>query len=301
MELINHSTAELKFPKVEWSILRSPSDHEDLFLLGAKVGSEIFAWSSTGSSPKSSSTKSNVLLLDSDGSELEAYFLWMRTSFASQKPNDAEWISILKTLENHFKHDISKQPLNANLVQAMKIAGLEPHLGVLATRERFRFLNENEIRFLYEKKWDPSSFELFENLTPEIRYSFLKAIVKFGISATQARESTNHILMLTRKLGEKGVLTLLANDYMNGDELRLGLIRMAQPELYQMSQTRIEKLRSLGTPPRTSVFGDPNFESDSLKITHNPKSIKDFELFKAWVANPETSERFKDLFEVYKQ
>jgi hypothetical protein len=92
---------------------------------------------------------------------------------------------------------------------------------------------------------------------------------------------------------------VLGGAFNNAEEFRMALFRTAQPELATLSQRRIELLRSLGAPPRSSVFADPSFESEIIKITHNPRKLVDFELFKQWIADPATTEKIRALLEIY--
>ena len=101
---------------------------------------------------------------------------------------------------------------------------------------------------------------------------------KPGQHGDQAKEALNFVMILFKKMGEKTVRTVLASTQKTAEEFRMALMRTAQPELSALSQKRIEMLRALRVPARTSIYGDPAFESDLLKITHTPRKLADFEV-----------------------
>ncbi len=274
----------------------------DLFLWAAKVEGKLWAWHPRGSdidSATPSTQKVRVLVLDTDGHELAAHGLYLKTIFTALPAHDVEWAVALQVLTDRLNYQAAEQGLPRYWKEALEACGLEPHLGILAQRGRYGFLNEAEQRHLAEKRWDLATFEMLESMAPPVRTAFLTAIQKWNLSAQQTKEALNFAMILAKKISEKAALSVLANPFKNAEEFRMALFRTAQPELATLSQKRIEMLRNLMLPPRSSVYGDPAFESDLLKITHTPRKMSDFESFKYWVADPETTEKLKQLLEIY--
>lgn len=309
MELHALELAALHLPRTEWKWVRAAvhfttvKSAADSFLWGAIVDGKVWAWHPRGNDldveGATSDAKVRVLVLKTDGSELEAFGLYLKTTFTAQPAQDIEWVIALKVISERLGFNPAERGLPPHWKEALEACGLEPHLGVLAQRARFSFLNDDEQKLIFEKRWDPSSLELAPSLTAETRKVFLEAARKWNLTAATAKESLNYALMLTKKMGEKTALNVLRNPFKNAEEFRTALFRTAQPELATLSQKRIEMLRGLKVPSRSSVFGDPSFESDLLKITHTPRKLSDFEAFKQWVSEPETTEKIRELLEIY--
>lgn len=303
---------DLYFPRGEWQWLRHPLRYEaespDSFVWGVKLSTgRIVAWNRNGSDFENGFTgmKVRTLLLEpalplkDSNEELVAFGLYLKTSFEYSSPIDVEWTAALSVLERHFNYSVSRNGFPPYWKEALKAAGLEPHLGVLASRNRYLFLNHKERQTLFDKRWELASFELLETLLPALREALLDCLLQWNLSSGQAKEAVNLVGILERKFGEKSALKILKSNFKSAEEFRTTLMRTAQPELAFLSQSRIDQLRSLQLPPRTSVFGDPSFEKDGIKITHSPRSISDFQEFKEWVENPEILQKIKALLEIY--
>ncbi|HRK01439.1 MAG TPA: hypothetical protein PLH57_02140 [Oligoflexia bacterium] len=309
LQLQYHSLVELNFPNREWMWLRKPvlpseqtTGAPDFYLLGVKCDQRSFVWTRNGAAltdtNQGASITVPVLFFKPVDDELTAYLTYVKTAFQAVQPLEVEWVRVLKTLKEQFQVDLAKG-IPALLAATLANAGLEAHLGVLANRAKYTFLTSLELEFLYEKKWDPSVFELFESISVELREAALKALQTWSISAANAKDLLQSLLFLSRKTSAETAIKILSSTYKTGDDLRIAIFHSAQPELARLSRERIERLRALSVPPRTSVFGDPSFESDQLKISHNPKTIGDFEAFKQWVSDPTTTERLRQLLEIY--
>lgn len=306
-------SSQLQFPENDWHWLRQNSTFDPadpaFFLYGLVLqkpekqeGSGLLAWHPKGGAvhfEASAVYKIPVLILKSSVTPVEAFLLYIQTTFNAMPPLEVEWVYVLKMLQEHFGYDLSNQGIPAPLARTLRASGFESHLSVLATRARFLFLNYDELKFLYQKRWDPSVFELLESLGREIRTAFLKAIASKNVSSGNAKEALQSTVYLVKKLGDHAALKLLTAQYKSAEDLQVALFHTAQPELARLSQTRIERLRALSAPPRTSVFGDPSFESDQIKITHTPRSIGDFDTFKNWIADPQTTEKLRQLLDIY--
>ncbi|MBI2605913.1 MAG: hypothetical protein HYW49_07520 [Deltaproteobacteria bacterium] len=303
----------LHFPASEWTWLRKPVPFEsapDFFLWAAPIArsDRLWAWHPLGGGVTGAVTGADpdqaipfLVPAGEEISELEAFGLYLKTTFTARAPQEAEWIAALKTLSEHFHHDVARDGLPPYFADAMKAAGLEPHLGALAGRERFRFLDRAELEFLFERRWDPSCLELLESMPAETRRLAVEAIARWNLTAQQSKEICGGIVSVLRKLGEKAARTLLTGNYGSPEEFRATLSRTAQPELFALSEARIQKLRDLKAPPRTSVYSDPSFENDAIKITHTPRGIADIEYFKEWISDPAVLEKFRALFAIYEQ
>lgn len=314
MELHKVEVAALHFPHKEWRGLR-PLVHlstvkaaPDGFLWGARVGDALWAWHPYGYAIDTEGLKADarvrVLLLNSDQSdqsELEAHALYLKTIYAASAAQDAEWVAALQVLDDRLGWNPAEKGLPKWWKEALEACGLEPHLGVLAQRQRYTFLNLTELKLVFDKRWDLSTFDLLETLSPFIRDKFVQTMIRWGLSAGHTKEALNFTLILVRKMGEKTAKTILDNPFKNVDEFRTGLFRVAQPELASLAQKRIELLRTMNLPPRCSVFGDPSFENDVIKVTHMPRKLVDFDRFKDWVNDPETADKMRELLEIYEQ
>lgn len=311
MQLLEVSASEISFYHSKWnfdsySFLDNSTELKNDFLIGCKINGEskIVAFGRSGFyfPNLGKSTKIQILILDSDLSEIEAFGNFLRFSFASPKvPLEAEWVKILKVYKEYFKLDLAKDGIPPHLMQILKQCQLEPHLGVLTNRARFQFLTFEELNFLTNKKWDPACFELFEAMPSELRAALFTIAKHESMTAQLMKEISNNALTISKKLSLKAALTLLQSPKQILDDIRVSLFRTAQPELYSMSEERIQKLRALKAPPRTIVFGDPSFETDGIRITHTPRNIQDFERFKNWIENEEIADQFKSIFEFYHQ
>ncbi len=307
MQLLEVSANQITFPHSRWhfntSLFQSTFSEKDSdFLIGCKTENQIFTFGRLGQSYKELPQKINVLLIDTNQTEIDAFGMFLKYTFQTPKvPLEAEWAKILKIYKEHFNLDLSKDGIPPHLLTTLRQCGLEPHLGVLTNKARFQFLSFEELHFLIEKKWDPTSFELFETMPAELRSALFQIAHHDSMSAQLTKEFANHSLTITRKLSLKAALTLLQSPKQNIDDIRTSLFRTAQPELYSMSEERIQKLRGLKAPARTVVFGDPSFESDGIRITHTPRNLQDLELFKSWIDNDEIMEKFKSIFEFYQQ
>jgi hypothetical protein len=301
---------ELYFPRAEWQWLRpavhyptQPSQSPDAFVWAANVNGKLWAWHPKGTSLSNAfpGMKTRVLVLETDGSELAAHGLYLKTTFENTPGLDIEWVCALDVAATRLGVDLSspQAKLPPFWPEALKANGLEAHLGVLAQRARFRFLRPSERQLVFDKKWDLSVFELVETMEPGLRDLLAQAVRKWNLTAAQAKDAANQIMMLTRKVGEKAARTLLSGTFKGAEEFRVALHHTAQPELAILTQKRIDMLRGLHLPPRCSVFGDPTFEKDVLKITHSPRNIGDFEEFKEWVSDPEVLAKIKALLEIY--
>lgn len=304
MKSHQHSFEALYFPRKEWQWLRTSSRYEDApdsFVWTAKVQGQNWAWSPRGGSLSNSfdGMKLNAIELETDGSELAAYGLYLKTSFIASPPQDIEWTNAIDVLEKRIGWSLASKGLAPHWKEALQNAGLEPHTGTLAQRAKYLSLTAEERQFCFDKRWDASCFDLFGALTQPVRTATLEAIRRLQVNGNHAKDVSNFALILSKRAGEKAALDLLTRPFKNADELRLSLFRVAQPELARLSDERIDKLRRLHLPPRTSVFGDPTFEKDILKITHTPRSAMDWENFKEWVERPEILEKIKDLLDLY--
>ena len=308
MELQTVDLASLHFPRTEWKWLRasaryptSPETAPDAFLWAARVGDALWAWHPEGSdlSTGFAGMKTRVLILATDGSEIAAHGLYLKTSFFTKSARDVEWVAALDVLAQRLGVDLAQKGLSLYWREALEASGLEAHLGILAQRGRYMFLTQSERQVLFDKNWDLSTFEMLETVNVELRGHLIEAIRRWNLTAANAKEAINNVMMMTRKLGEKAAITMVTGQFKSTEEFRVSLMRMAQPELAQLSQKRLETLRSLHMPARTSVFGDPTFEKDVLKITHTPRNIGDFESFKQWVEDPELTEKMRELLEIY--
>lgn len=308
MELQTLELSSLHFPRAEWKWLRpsvryptNPDTAPDAFLWAARVGEQLWAWHPSGGDLTTGfkGMRTRVLILKTDGSELAAHGLYLKTTFSVQPALDVEWVAALDVLTNRLRFDPASGGLAPYWHEALEASKLEPHLGVLAQRGRFVFLNDAERQLVFDKRWDLSTLELLETLSTDIRAAFVTAARQWNLTASTAKEAISHTAMLNRKLGDKAAAKLLASQFKSAEEFRLSMLRMAQPELAQLSQKRIELLRGLHLPPRTSVYGDPSFEKDVLKITFTPRTTGDFEAFKEWVENPVLSDKIRELLEIY--
>lgn len=307
MQLQTLDLTSLHFPREEWKWLR-PSvrfatdikQAPDAFLWATRVAEKLWAWhpSGAGLNNDPAGLKSRVLVLDTDGTELEAHGLYLKTAFAWQKAHDTEWVAALAVLNLRLNHDIA-QTLPPHWGSALESCGLAQHLGPLAQRGRYAFLSQAELQLLFDKGWDLATFELFETMSAELRTSLLAAVQHWNLSASMTKETANYVIMLSRKLGEKAALSMVNGKFKSVEEFRSGVMRMAQPELAHLSQKRLELLRGLHLPPRTSVFGDPSFEKDMLKLTHTPRNTGDFEAFKQWINDPALLVKVRELLEIY--
>lgn len=306
LQILDYS--ELYFPRKEWRWLRPSVRYSadlnsapDSFVWAAHVQGKLWAWHPRGADIESlqPATKVRVLVLKTDGSELQAHGLYLKTAFTSASAQDVEWVSAIQVLIERFQLDLANSGLPFFWKEALEASGLEPHLGVLAQRSRYVFLTDDERQLIFDRRWDMASLELLETMNLEVRKNLTAALRKWNLSANQSKEAANYVLILFKKLGEKAVFTVLGGNYKNAEEFRLALLRTAQPELAVLSQKRIDRLRALHMPPRTSVFGDPSFEKDVLKITHTPRTTGDFEAFKDWVMEPGLSEKIRELLEIY--
>jgi len=263
---------------------------------------KLWVWHPTGGTVLYESLPETIPVLCLQApDEISAYGLYLKTSFRSLEPIDVEWVVALKVLQNRFLFDPTTKGLPPFWKETLIQTRLEPHLGFLAQRARYFFLSTQECVHLYRKRWDLNIFEILETWPMNIREKFLVVIQKWDLSAQQTKEDSYNLHLLIKKLGIKPTETFLNNTFKNVEEFRTSLTRMAQPELSKLSELRIDKLRALKLPPRTTVFGDPTFEKDALKITHTPRHVRDFELFKDWVVDPVVIEKVKDLLEVYHQ
>ncbi len=302
--------SELYFPAQNWRFVRESKRLEetpDAFLWACSFPqkstkhSELWAWHPKGTLVTNGYDDRVIPLhVMKVGSELEAFGLFLKTSFSAESPIEIEWVNALHVLEQHFKYDFSSKKLPPYWEFALTEAGLEPHLSSLTEHGKFVGLTLEESQFIYQKKWEPSVFELALSLTDEVRGAILEVIKRFGISAIHSKEVFNWALLLSKKFSPKSALDIIAQKkFQSGDELRVSLFNVAQPELSRLSELRIDKLRRLYLPPRTSVFGDPSFENDTLKITHTPRSVSDWEAFKEWVERSEVTAKIKDLLDLY--
>jgi hypothetical protein len=298
------SFESLHFPKTEWQWLRPPAhfaeSEPDTFLWGAEVNGQIWAWHPKGADLSNgfAGMQCRVLVLAA-ANELEAHGLYLKTSFAAQPAHDVEWTTALDVAATRLGFNAAERGLGPHWAKALEACGLEPHLGALAQRARYQFLTHEERKLLFDKRWDLATFELLETLRPELRALFVNSARNWNLSANQAKEAVNFVLMLDKKFGEKTAQKILSTQFKNAEEFRETLLTTAQPELAALSRKRIERLRALKLPPRTSVFGDPSFEKDILKITHNPRTIADFEIFKSWIEDPELAQKMRELLEIY--
>jgi hypothetical protein len=295
---------QLYFPKERWQWLRASqtvSKDDDFFVWGVELDSKIWAWTKSGSEliSENSSLEIPVLIVNANNSELEAHGLYLKTTFESKSAQDIEWQCALDVLKNTLKYSILESGLPRYWESALQACDLNAHLGTLSQRGKFSFFTIEERQFLFHKRWDPSSLELFESLNIDLRSLFLKKVSELNISANQTKESVQHLTILFRKFGENSAKNVLNNSYKSAEEFRLALFRIAQPELASLSEERLTLLRSLKLPPRTAVFGDPSFEKDIIRITHTPRNMSDYETFKDWITDPALEEKFNDLFEIY--
>lgn len=313
MKLETLELSALRFPKAEWKWMRpsvnyptTPESAPDAFLWAANVRgadgtAELWAWHPSGSDLSNgfSSMRTRVLVLETDGSELAAHGLYLKTTFSHTPAQDVEWVAALDVLGKRLGVDPATQGMPKYWREALEASKLEPHLGVLAQRSRYLFLTDDERKLVFDKRWDLSTFEMAETLSAELRRQLIVAARHWNLTASNVKEALNYAIMLARKLGDKAAMSMLAGNFKSSEEFRTAVMRMAQPELAQLSQKRIEMLRGLHLPPRTSVFGDPSFEKDVLKLTHTPRNISDFEAFKEWVETPELIEKMRELLEIY--
>jgi hypothetical protein len=308
LELREIDLSTIHFPRKEWRWLRpsiaypkQPGLEPDAFLWAARVGQELWAWHPLGGDIdfKAWPTRSRVIILATDGSELEAFGLYLKTTFRARPGLDVEWVAAIQVLRERLNYDPAERGLPPHWDQALAACELSAHLGALATRARFTFLTQEELQLLFDKRWDPATLELLPAIPEKLRPLFVAAARRWNLSAAHAKECLNFVMILCKKLGEKAAQRLLENEFANPEEFRTTLFRTAQPELATLSQKRIETLRALKVPPRSSVFGDPSFESDILKITHTPRRITDFDMFKEWVNDPEVARLMKELLEIY--
>lgn len=306
---------DLIFPAERWNWLRAPfevnASAPDLFVWGYQVGEKIIAWGPQGNAPLSLDHKLPVFLLNPDASpklsttddlihqELCAFGLYLKTSFQAQAPQDVEWVNALIITEQTLGHDFTEKGLAPYWDQALKAAGQEPHISRIATRMKFSFLSVAERQFLFQKKWDPAYLEFFEHLPLVVREAALRCFLKYNISANSAREISNFLMINQKRYGEQAVLNILGKEHKSSEEFRHSLFCLAQPELARLADERVSMLRGLRIPPRTSVFGDPSFEKDILKITHTPRVTSDWESFKDWVNNAETTKKIDELLDLY--
>lgn len=305
MQLQWIAPSQLYFPVQEWKILRgeqSLTAAPDFFLWGYQPSSEgkTWCWTSKGKAlaPLPFIEKIPVLLLQ-PSSDLEAFGLYLKISFQSSPALDVEWVSAIDVLKMNFHYAIEEQGLPPYWKEALEASHLSPHAGALVQRAKYLFLSPIERQFLFDKRWDLATFELIEILELSLRQQILTTIQKWNFSAQQSKEIISWSIQLQKKIGGLSVGKLLIQDYENADELRSRLQMIAQPEFAQLTQKRIELLRSLKVPQRTSVYGDPNFEKDLLRITHTPRNLADFEIFKNWVIDAQTKEKIFTLLEFY--
>lgn len=310
MEFQLTALSELHFPRDEWKWLRRPLAYHpspDFFLWAARVNGALWAWTPMGSDLEGSASsacqavgaKVPVLVLESDGGELTAHGFYLKTAFTAVAPADVEWVAALDVLQNRLGHDPAAAGLPPLWKEALEAAGLAPHLGALGQRGRYFFLTQAERQTVFEKKWDLAALELLETWNAPLREAFLEAVRRWNVTAAQVKEASNHVLILSRKVGEAAALRVLKSEFTSAETFRSALLHTAQPELASLSQARIEKLRGLNLPPRTAIFGDPSFEKDVLKLTHTPRTMGDFQAFKTWIENTETAEKIRALLEIY--
>lgn len=242
-----------------------------------------------------------VLVLRTDASETAAHGLYLKTSFTALPAQDVEWVSALEVFTSRLNGKLESESKRLPLYwkEAFQACGLEPHFGVLGQRLRYKFLTEQERKLLFEKRWDLSTFEILETVKPEIRQDFILAIRRWNLSANQTKEASTLLILLLKKLGEGAAKKVLRNPFNSAEQFRATLLATAQPELASLSNKRIEMLRGLHLPPRSSVYGDPSFERDGLKITHAPRNMSDFEAFKTWIIDPELETKLRALLEIY--
>ncbi len=307
MQFIEVQENELKIPDSEFHFFRSSKEFQnelsDSYLIGVRFQNKIYAWNKIGSKPiiQNNNLKTRVLLYPDTQSLFQVYLTWVKTTFESQSATEAEWVNCLKTIEEYFKFDLSVEKIPKYLSDAMTSCGFESHLGVLAQRKKYSFLNYDELQFLHDKKWDPSTFELFDALDKNLRLTFLKLLSRIQLSQQQVKECIGFTLTIEKKLGLNAALSILESSTKTAEEMRVLLFRTAQPELFRMNEERVRKLRSLKTPPRTAIHADPSFENDAIKIAHTPRNMTDLELFKNWLENEETTENFHDLLNIRHQ
>ncbi|MEW6055780.1 MAG: hypothetical protein AB1540_04125 [Bdellovibrionota bacterium] len=305
MQLQIHDLSQLYFPKQEWQWLRPAQEYlseaPDSFVWAVLLEGKLWAWHPRGGEATSLSGNAKVrtLVLEAKGGELEAFGLYLKTSFGVAPAQDVEWTAALSVLKTRFGFDPAQSGLPVYWPEALKACGLEPHLGVLSQRARYLFLNAEERALLFEKKWELATLELFEPLAQPLRSALVSVFRKWNIGAGHAKEICNYILMLNKKFGEKASHTLLSHPHKSAEEFRVAVFQTAQPELATLSRKRIDLLRGLKVPTRTSVFGDPSFEKDLLKITHTPRNVGDVEEFKSWINDAAVAEKLRELLEIY--
>lgn len=314
MELVNLKPQDIFSIAEDWMFVRSfaalggISPNEGLErnpVFGVSVRQQertvYYTWSLNGRPLlPSGSDAIQVILLKEVPSELEAYLTWFEFSARQQAGHmhESEWIALLKVLHERFQFDFLNQPLPKQVQQALEWNGLAGHLGALINRSKLKFFSLTELRFFYEKKWDPNNFETVELLDGLTRQRYFECIEKLQCSMQAAKEILQHTCVIARKSDLK-LINRLLTEAKTADDLRRLLAATANPELTAMSHTRLERLRALKVPPRTSVFGDPSFENDVIKITFQPRNIADFDSFKDWINNESTRERLKMLIEIY--
>lgn len=302
LELKTIAKDQVQFPNNEWKWLRLDEAYEnspDFFLWAAQFKDKLYCWSQKGGHVINLPDKVPVLFLGDQPTELECYGLYLLTSFRAVPGNEVEWINVLDVLTNFFNFKPSEENLGPQIEKALKLSRYEPHFGLLANRAKFLFLSFEEKKFLYQKNWDPQTFELFESMSEQCRSSFLKVLQNLPLSSNHVKEAANHLLIYNRKFGEKATQQYLGLNHKSAEDFRQGLLATAQPELATLTRIRIERLRNLQLPPRTSVFGDPTFEKDGVKITHTPRNIGDFTLFCDWASDEKTKFRIKELLEIH--
>jgi hypothetical protein len=320
MELVKLNPNDLVTIAENWMLVRttlaasSVDSNEDSVpspAFGVRVRQQekivYYAWSLYGTPLKAPLSAANsdttpIIILKEVSSELEAYLTWFEFGARQQAGHmhESEWIALLKVLYERFQFDFLNQPLPKQIQKALEINGLAGHLGALINRSKLKFFSLAELRFFYQKKWDPNSFETVELLDSSTRQLYFACLEKLQCSMQAAKEILQHTCLIARKSELKLINRLLTNSEAKpADDFRRLLAATANPELTAMSHTRLERLRALKVPPRTSVFGDPSFENDVIKITFQPRNIADFDSFKDWVNSESTRERLKMLIEIY--
>ncbi len=308
MKLLQVPPRQLVVPTDAWSLLPPaeallPTDAAPtLFLWGAAIGEEVWAWTASGAPWTATEDTAALPLLmpslPSDAApELCAYGLYLLAAFSRRPAQPVEWVHALSLLRERFHWDIATKKLPPLWPEALKAAGLEPDLKTLLPFQPFTALNLAEKRLLFAQSWHPLALESVEQLPTAVRATLLQALSIGSFTEEAARECVHSILQIQKRYGDKAATEVLGKTQGSGDSLRSSLTRIAQPELARLSDDRIALLRSLHLPPRTAVHGDPHFERDTLKITFVPQSLGDWETFKDWVVDENTADKMRELLE----
>jgi hypothetical protein len=196
----------------------------------------------------------------------------------------------LAVLRNRFQWDVAVKKLPP-LWPVKDVAVLLPYLPFVG-------LSFEEKRLLFVRRWNPLVLEHALGLPALVREPLVTALSHGSFTEESAQECTDSVMQIFKRYGEKAAVEVLCKTVGGtGDSLRSTLARIAQPEMARLSDSRIEKLRSLRLPPRTAVHGDPTFEKDTLRITFIPHSLGDWETFKDWVVDEDTAEKMRELLE----